>query len=115
MKITALIGRLLIAALFVLSSLKGFMHFEGFTKTVSKFFPFPMLVAAIGLSVKLLGGLAVATGINLREGAIALIAFMAIVTPLYHAFWNDPSQMSHFLKNSAVIGGLLVLLAYYSS
>lgn len=108
----SLIGRLLIASLFVLTSLKGFMNFQGFTNTVSKFFIFPSLVAAIGLSIKLLGGLSLASGFFMKEGALALIIFMSIVTPLYHAFWKDGSQMAHFLKNIAVIGGLCILLAY---
>jgi len=114
MSLAVIVGRLLIAALFVLTALHGFMNFKEFTKTVAKYFPLPMLVAAVALSVKLLGGLAVGTGINLREGALALIVFLAIVTPLYHAFWNHPKEMPHFLKNAAIIGGLLILWSYYS-
>jgi putative oxidoreductase len=46
--------------------------------------------------------------------AWALAAFTLVATALGHRFWEaDPAfffnQMTHFLKNLAVIGGLLVL------
>jgi putative oxidoreductase len=108
-----LFARIFIGSLFIITALHGFTHFSQFSKFVATQLPAAMFLAAVGLSVKLLGGLAVVSGFAVGEGAAALIAFMTIVTPIYHPFWNDPSQLSDFFKNLAVIGGLLLLYRNY--
>lgn len=60
------------------------------------------------------GGLLVLLGINVRIGAILLIIFLISQTFIFHSWWlYDPSnrelQLSNFLKNISLLGGLFVL------
>ena len=109
---TQLIGRLLLANLFIASALYeatfGFNHFVGIIE--EKGLPFPVILAIVALTVKLLGGFSVALDINAQLGALALIIFMLIVTPIYHNGFKDLKEMAPMLKNIAVIGGLMLLL-----
>ena len=106
------LGDLLLALLFVVSGLKGFMNLKGFSGLIaSKSIPFPGLVAIAVLSLKVLGGFSIA--MNDEYSLLytkGLLVFMALATILYHNVFVDPSQLNHALKNIAVIGGLLYLL-----
>jgi putative oxidoreductase len=70
----------------------------------------------VGRSVELIGGLALAFGIFPRVAALALIAFLVAATFVGHAFWLAPAgtpvfvgQLINFLKNLAIMGGLLFI------
>lgn len=70
-----------------------------------------------GLSVALLLG---SSGVTLWRlpslSAAAIASFLVSVTPVMHDFWSqdDPEQkqqqLIHFMKNTAMLGGALVLL-----
>lgn len=71
-----------------------------------------MLYGAILILV--LGGLMVLTGYRTRTGAILLLLYWTPVTFLVHAFWTYPKeeiriQSILFMKDIAIIGGLLML------
>ena len=74
------------------------------------------LFGAIGLLV--IGGLAVVLGAWTRFGAIFLFVFLAAATFYFHDFWTfaDPKirqdQTIQFMKNLAIGGGLLALVAF---
>ena len=63
------------------------------------------------------GGLSIVLGAFPLVGAAALLAFLAVATPMFHDFWSldDPEQqqqeMTAFLKNVGLVGAALVLLA----
>ena len=65
----------------------------------------------------LVGGLALATGIFPRAAAAGLIASLIPTTYAGHRFWEEGDettrrmQRTHFLKNVAIVGGLLTYLA----
>jgi len=63
------------------------------------------------------GALLLVAGWRARWAAWALILFVAVATFAAHRFWEfDASQyrnqMNHFLKNLALIGGLLFVVAF---
>lgn len=74
------------------------------------------LFGAIGLLI--IGGLAVVLGAWTRFGAIFLFVFLAAATFYFHDFWTfaDPKirqdQAIQFMKNLAIGGGLLALVAF---
>ena len=46
--------------------------------------------------------------------ALALVVFLVLATLMAHAFWKAPpeqraAQLTNFLKNSAIVGGLLFI------
>ena len=59
------------------------------------------------------GGLMLLTGYKARYAALVIAVWLVPVTLVFHNFWAVPAaqqqdQMINFLKNLAIIGGLLV-------
>ena len=114
----ALIGRILIALLFVPS---GWGKIAGFAGTAgyiaSKGIPLPEVCAAIAVAAELGLGLALLVGFKARWAALGLAIFTAVITPLFHNYWAVPEaqvmmQKLNFLKNYAITGGLLAFAAF---
>lgn len=66
--------------------------------------------------MELLGGLLVFLGLRARLGAFLLLLFLIPTTIIFHHFWflqgsDKDLQMTMFLKNLSIFGGLLVVLA----
>ena len=110
-----LIGRLLIVALFLPAGLSKLTGFEG---TVGYFgslgLPVATLAVVVAIIAEVLGGIALLVGFQTRIVAILLAIFTLAASIAGHAFWAAPAdaafiQQLLFLKNIAVIGGLLVL------
>ena len=64
----------------------------------------------------ILGGLSVAAGFKARLGACMLLLFLAGATYYFHDFWNaeadqKPTEMIQFLKNLALSGTMLFIIA----
>ena len=114
----ALIGRVLVALLFVPA---GWAKITGFAGTVgyiaSKGVPLPELCAALAIAAELGLGLLLIVGLRARWAALGLAIFVAVITPIFHGYWALPEaqammQKQAFFKNVAVVGGLLVLAAF---
>jgi putative oxidoreductase len=114
----ALVGRLLLALLFLpagLSKITGFAGTAGYI--ASKGLPLPELGAAIAIVVEVGGALALIAGWQTRWAAVILAAFTLVATFVFHGFWAVPAdqvmvQQLMFFKNIAVVGGLLTLAAW---
>ena len=115
-----LAGRVLIAAIFVLS---GFSKITGFDGTVgyiaSKGLPLPQLGALAAIVVELGGGLLVIAGWKTRWAAAAMLVFTLAAAVLFHNFWAAApdaaqNQMIHFMKNISMAGGLLYVWVFGS-
>lgn len=114
----SLIGRLLLAALFLPA---GIGKIGGFSGTVgyiaSAGLPLPELAAAVAIAVEVGGALALILGFGTRWAALALALFTLVATVSFHNFWAVPAEQAMmqqlmFSKNIAVVGGLLVLSAF---
>ncbi|ABM42162.1 MULTISPECIES: DoxX family protein [Diaphorobacter] len=114
----ALVGRILIALLFIPA---GFGKISGFAGTVgyatSVGMPMPTVAVAVGLLIELLGGLALLFGFGARIAALALAVFTLAASFFFHAYWALPAdqqmmQQLLFFKNVAVTGGLLAFAAF---
>ena len=120
-----LIGRLLMASLFLTASIPkaiGYINqdqvYTGFLRAVTNAgLPYPEVWALIGIAVEVLGPIALLLGIFPRISALLMIAFVIVATGIAHLFWQYPeaqymAQRGQFFKNIALIGGLLF---YYVS
>lgn len=114
----ALIGRVLMASLFIPA---GWSKITGFAGTVgyiaSKGLPVPELLAALAIAAELGLGLLLLVGFKARWAAFGLAIFVAVITPIFHNYWAMPEaqqmmQKLNFTKNIAILGGLLVLSAF---
>ena len=114
----ALIGRLLLAWLFLpagISKISGFAGTVGYAASAG--LPMPEIGTAVGLVVEIVGGLALIVGFGTRWAALALALFTLVASFFFHNYWALPAdkQMMQYLmfyKNIAVVGGLLVLAAF---
>jgi putative oxidoreductase len=114
-----LIGRLLMAALFLQAGIPkamgGYVGFGGYLGRLGM--PYPEIMSMVGTAIEVLAPIAIILGVFHRTSAVLLIAFTLIATFLAHRYWEFPveqvsNQRNHFFKNLAVIGGLLF---YYVS
>ena len=114
----ALIGRVLIAYLFVPAGWGKIAGFSGVAGYIaSKGVPLPELCAAIAIAAEFGLGLLLLIGWKARWAALGLAVFVAVITPIFHNYWAMPAaqqmmNMQAFDKNLAIVGGLLLLSAF---
>lgn len=118
--VLALIGRLMLVAIFFLSAIgrkipkfsdtAAFMATEGV--------PFPKIMLAGAIVFLLAGSLSVAAGFKARIGATLLLVFLVLATYFFHDFWTmeEPvarqGQVLQLLKNVAMMGAMLLIIAH---
>lgn len=111
-KTLLLIGRILIAFIFIIS---GFGKLGDIAGTAGYFgsmgLPLPVASAWIVGLVELLGGLAVLVGFQTRVAAAILAAFTIASAFVAHFDFADQMQFIQFTKNLAIAGGFLFLVA----
>jgi putative oxidoreductase len=119
--ISLLIGRILLALLYVPSGFGKISNFQGTLDYISaKSLPFPPVVACIAIVVELGGGLLLLVGWKTRWVALVLAIFTIAAGILFHNFWAlpaDPAMMVvfnriNFFKNLAIAGGLLFIYVF---
>jgi putative oxidoreductase len=116
--IVPLFGRLLVSSVFLFSGLAKIMAFSMMTGYASaKHMPFPALMIAGAATIELLGGLAVLAGLQIRLAAWILFLYLIPTTIIFHNFWtfqgaDRADSQAHFLKNLAIMGGLLFLATF---
>jgi putative oxidoreductase len=115
--ILELIGRLLIAALYLPAGLSKIAAFDGTVGYIGSVgLPLPAAGAVLAIAVEILGAAALIVGLKTRIAASVLAVFTLVATVIFHAFWAAAPdqafvQQLMFFKNVAVIGGLLLLVA----
>ena len=108
-----LIGRILLAVIFIQSGFGKLMGLGVFSTTLADAgLPMSSVLAPIAAIIEFGGGLAILLGIGTRYAALALIVFVAAATLIAHRFWayppeQQPVQMVQFAKNLAIIGGFM--------
>ena len=108
-----LIGRVLIAAIFILS---GLSKLAAPTATMAYIasvgLPFPILALAGAVVIEVVGGLVLISGYRLRTVAAVLALFSLVTALFFHNNFADQNQFIHFFKNVAMAGGLLQIVAF---
>lgn len=113
-----LVGRILIAVIFLKS---GFGKITGFSGTAaymaSQGMPFAEFLLAGAVVFELAGAVMLILGWRVHWGALLLVVFMIPATLMFHNFWaveaaQYQNQLNHFLKNLAMTGGLLYVMAF---
>lgn len=114
----SLIGRLLLAWLFVPAGWGKIMGFAGAVGyATSAGLPMPQVGVAVGLAIELIGGLMILLGLKTRWAALALAVFTLVAAFFFHNYWAMPEaqqmmQKINFDKNIAIVGGLLAFAAF---
>lgn len=111
-----LLGRVLLAAIFLQSGYDKLTNFDRTVKLMaSKDIPVPEILLLPSIVILLAGGVLLLVGWKARWAALALILFMIPATLYFHSFWTYPeaqfvNQFHHFFKNLAIIGALFMVL-----
>lgn len=116
MGFVALVGRCLIALIFIASGLRKTMAFTAVAEDMAKHHvPLPEAALIATILIEILCGGAVLVGYRTRLAAGILVAWLTIVTLVYHTSLvvaQAEDQTIHLLKNLAILGGLLQLVAH---
>ncbi|MBC3411052.1 DoxX family protein [Pseudomonas sp. SWRI107] len=113
--IILLLARILLMVLFVLA---GWGKLTGFDGTVAYMTslgaPAPTLAAAVAVVMEFAVAILLILGFYTRPLALLFALFVLGTALIGHPFWNmvDPERsanMTQFLKNMSIIGGLLAL------
>jgi putative oxidoreductase len=108
-----LAGRLLLALIFLVSAWRQFGRRERVRQGMAgQGMPWPRLALPAGIAIEVAGGAALAAGVAVAWAAAALIVFTLVSTWYYYRDLRDPEGLQHFLKNLAIVGGLLVVAVH---
>lgn len=108
-KVIPLVARILISVIFLMggwhklmdtAGTMGYMQAMGMTTGTQA------LAIAAGI-VELVGGLSLLLGYKAKWGAWLLFLYLIPVTFVFHRNFSDMMQMVEFMKNLAIMGGLL--------
>src|SRR5262249_22344436 len=119
MRYLALLGRIFLAAIFLLSVPTHFTR-QSAAYAAQHGLPLAWILVPLAGLLALVGGLCVLLGYQTRVGAWLLVLFLVPVTLVMHNFWavHEPAaaqlQRIQFLKNLAILGGAL-LLTYFGA
>lgn len=113
--VTNLVGRVLIAGLFLPAGFSKLMGFEGTVAYFSSLgLAIPAALAVAVIVIEILGGVTLLLGYKTRITAVILALFTLGASIIGHAYWSVPADQVFiakllFYKNIAIIGGLLIL------
>jgi putative oxidoreductase len=114
----ALVGRILLSAIFIISAVAKIMEWNGTAQMMAaKGIPAAPVALAIATFIELVGGMAIVFGVFSRVSALVMLLYLIPVTLVMHDFWSvGPAQMNiqlvNFLKNLAIMGGLAMVSAF---
>lgn len=113
-------GRFLLAFIFIMAGLNKIGGFAGTAGYIaSKGLPMSEIIAALTILVEVGGGIMLVVGWNARWAAAALAGFSMLAAIIFHAPWAaaeaaKQTEMIMFMKNFAIAGGLLQVVAFGS-
>ena len=114
----ALVGRILLGSIFVLSGFQKLMAFSGLVASISgKGLPMPEVLAVLTIAIELGAGLLLVIGWKARWAAFLIFLYIIPVSLVFHNFWameGAQAAMNQiaFLKNLSIMGGMLMVAAF---
>ena len=108
-----LVGRLLLAALFILAGVNKLTAMEGTVGYIASVgLPLPELVYFGTVALEIGAGLLLAVGFKARYAAFALGIFSVLTAVIFHNDFAQQSEMTAFLKNLAIGGGMFAVVTF---
>lgn len=106
-----LIGRIGLAAIFLLSGFNKIANYEGSAQYLASG-GLPEILLPVAIVFEIVAALFIIIGFQVRWTALAIAGFSVLTAVLYHANLGDQMQFIMFFKNIAIAGGFLVLAAH---
>ncbi|HZZ16957.1 MAG TPA: DoxX family protein [Candidatus Sulfotelmatobacter sp.] len=117
MKAPFLIGRILFGGFFLYNGINHLQKAKDMAPYAeSKGVPAPELAVKLSAIPLIIGGTSLLLGVKPKLGALAILGFLAGVSPVMHDFWRNENpeermkNMVDFMKNTALAGGALALM-----
>lgn len=107
---SAPLGRSLLALVFLLSGINKIFSYEG-TQGYMEAMGVPGILLPFVIALEVVGAAAIIVGYRTRWVAFALAGFTVLSALLFHADFSDQMQMIMFMKNLAISGGFLLMIA----
>jgi putative oxidoreductase len=108
--LAVLIGRLLLALIFVHEAFTLIGNFTGAAAYMAQQgISLPLFMAVIALQLG--GGLSLVFGVLARLGAVALGLFCVATALMFHTDFASQNELLHFEKDLGLAGGMFVLAA----
>jgi putative oxidoreductase len=109
----ALAGRVLIGVLFFMSGLSKLAAPAATQAFIaSAGLPAPVVAYAVAVAVEVVGSSLLIAGVRTRLVAAGMAVFALATALAFHKNFADQNQMIHFMKNIAIMGGLLQIVAF---
>ncbi|MBR0975420.1 DoxX family protein [Bradyrhizobium japonicum] len=111
-----LVGRILLAWVFVGSAYGAIFNFSGsvgYSRSLN--LPAPELFTATNIALEILISISLVLGIGTRFCAVLTFMFVLVATAIAHRYWEYPAgaqqigQYNHFLKNISIMGGAMLI------
>jgi putative oxidoreductase len=110
-----LISRVLLSAIFIWSGINKILDPTGTQQYMAAYgMPATGLLLVAAIAIELGGGLSVLLGYRSRLGAALLGLLLIPATLIFHTNFSDPTQQIMFMKNLAILGGLLTIYHFGS-
>jgi putative oxidoreductase len=103
-------GRILISFMFIYYGLTKIGSYTG-TQGYMEAMGVPGALLPLVIAFEILGGLAVLLGWHARVAAFLLAGFSLLSALIFHSNLEDQMQMIMFMKNVAIAGGFLMIVA----
>ena len=108
-----LLSRICLSAIFLWSGINKIMNPLATQEKMSDYgMPLTSVLLVAAIALEILGGLSVLLGIKPRLGAAMLITFLIPATLIFHTNFSTEIEQAMFLKNLAMLGGLLMLIQH---
>jgi len=109
--VSTLVGRILLGVMFLMAGLDKIGGFEG-TQGYMQAMGVPGMLLPLVILLEVGAGLALVLGLWTRWAAILLAGFTLLANLIFHLDFSDGMQQLLFMKNLAIIGGLLMVFAH---
>ena len=114
MHIIELIGRIFLSVLFLIEGI-GKLFTQEQVITYMEDYGVPGILFIPAVIVEILFPLLLIVGYKTRLAALVLALFTLTVTIIFHTDFDDGMQLISFLKNLAITGGFMIVIAYGSN
>ena len=114
MHIVELIGRILLSALFLIEGIGKIFMQENVVMYMEDY-GVPGMLFIPTVVVEILFPLLLIVGYKTRLAALVMALFTLTVAIIFHTDFSDGMQLISFLKNLAIAGGFMIIIAYGSN
>ena len=112
-----LIARIFLSTIFIFEAYDSIKFFGKTKSTMSAYgieWNQDLLLTTV-IILLIFGAILVLIGYYANFGAVLLLCYLIPITFIVYSFWNDPQEVQRiqsimFMKNIAIVGGLLLLI-----